>query len=184
MPSLGINVGFLVSIHSERGVKCSEERKDNEKPDRGLPSLMPHNPTTLTGAPLSTLGTSSGHCARTPGLGTRAPGRAAVRNPSTSPGVPSMGLAAERPPQISANGTGSSWGWHREGVPSTLQGQAPKADAWWQLPLSPPNQPLYLLTQNGPPYCRLSLGQLQKVFAGNNNNKKYIRVTETQQIFT
>lgn len=60
-------------------------------------------------AALSTLGTTSGHCARPPGLDTHMPGRVVVGNQATSPGVPSRGLAAGRPPEISASGTGASW---------------------------------------------------------------------------
>lgn len=90
-------------------------------------------------APLSTLGTSSEHCAMPPGLGTRAPGRAAVGDPATSPGAPSRGLAARRAPQISASGTGAAWGVVQgRGTEHSLQEQAPKADARWQLPRSPP----------------------------------------------
>lgn len=70
-------------------------------------------------APLSTLGTTSGHCARPPGLDTHMPGRVVVGNQATSPGVPSRGLAAGRPPEISASRTGASWVCMGVGAPST-----------------------------------------------------------------
>lgn len=91
-------------------------------------------------APLSTLGTTSGHCAKPQGLDTHMPGRVVVGNQATSPGVPSRGLAAGRPPEISASGTGASWvGMGVGDTKHSLQEQAPKADAWWLLPKVPRN---------------------------------------------